>query len=88
MGFSVQANAKLKQEAEEAYKEAFRCKAEVEANKVYTEQLVEKVKCLEKLEEDAELQTAKNKQLSKLELKMETLKGKSVFLVYSFQCSN
>ena len=65
--------------------EADKWKYQVEAGKNFTAQLVEKVKVLEKYEEEVKDRTSKSKDCEKLETKMETLKG-ILFPVYCVYC--
>lgn len=59
--------------------EAQKWKSEAEAGKNFTAQLVEKVKVLEKYEEEVKSLATRSKECERMESKLEVLKGKQFF---------
>lgn len=71
----IQVNAEYEVKMKELYNDAQKWKSEAEAGKNFTAQLVEKVKVLEKYEEEVKNVAAKSKDCEKMESKFEVLKG-------------
>ncbi len=72
-------NAEYEIKVKELQDEAQKWKFEAEAGKNFTAQLVEKVKVLEKYEEEVKSFSTMSKDYEKMECKMELLKGKHMF---------
>ena len=75
----IQANAEFEVKIRELHDESQKWKFEVEAGKKFTTQLVEKVKVLEKYEEEVKKFSTMSKDYEKMESKVEVLKGKYFF---------